>query len=257
MRNRIFKVLSLASAVAVAATVFWAGSIAVSAAEPKNFSELQTLINGASNNGTITLNYNYQATTGQGALVINNKNITIDLNGYTIDRNLSEPTRDGYVIKVENNATLTIKDSSSSGNGIITGGSNNNGGWSCSSGILVLGTFNLEGGTIRDCKSSSSSSYGGAVSVEGGTFNMSGGCIDDCEAHGGGAVRVSYIENKPGTFNMTGGTITNCKALYGGAIYTNNFNAYVNISGGEIRKNTAIAYGGCAYIYMQIPVVLK
>ncbi len=46
--------------------------------------------------------------------------ITIDLNGYKIDRNLSSKTSDGHVIYIEH-GKLTIMDSSPLGTGKITG----------------------------------------------------------------------------------------------------------------------------------------
>ncbi len=254
MRKQGLKaLLGLASAMAVVITVFFVGTIKVSASAPTGWEKIKDDIERADSGTTITLTEDITAENGDAALLIeDNKNITIDLNGHTLDRNLSEPTADGYVICVKDGAELTVKDSSQSGTGVITGGNNSNEIWKCTSGVLVLGTFTLESGTIKNCKSSmEKDTSGGGVGVEGGTFNMTGGCIDGCEAQSGGGViilREDEVNGGYGTFNMTGGSIINCKAVYGGAVFIYD-KSKMNLVGGEIRNNIASACGGGVYIY--------
>ncbi len=164
-----------------------------------------------------------------------NTTVTLDLNGHTIDRGLANASaiENGYVITVRGN--LTVKDSSTAGTGIITGGNTTgNGG-----GVYVAsGSFTLAGGTITGCKASGDSNvhaygggvfvdknaaftmtggtisrntakynggYGGGVCVSGGTFTMSDGSISNNKtADNGGGVYV----DQSGTFTMTGGTIS-------------------------------------------------
>ena len=69
--------------------------------------------------------------------------VTLDLNGKTLSRNLSECVENGSVISVEPDATLTIIDCSDYNTGTITGGAAFFGG-----GIFNNGTLYLKGGTI-------------------------------------------------------------------------------------------------------------
>ena len=79
------------------------------------------------------------------------KSVTIDLNGYDIDRRLSKAESDGEVIYLSRDASLTIKDTSSSGSGAIRGGysSNGAGGIHAKAGSRIY----LEGGMISHCRS--------------------------------------------------------------------------------------------------------
>ena len=141
-------------------------------------------------------------------------NVSLDLNGNdmvsdhydpeegTSDNGTPAPGKSyGPVVKVGQDANLTIKDTSSEENqqqGHISGGF---GAWDGDGGVQVDGgTVNLEGGNI-----SNNASYvdGGGIGVKnGGTLHMSGGSVRDNQ-HGG--VRVSGNES---AFHMTGGTIT-------------------------------------------------
>ena len=102
------------------------------------------------------------------------KNVTLDLNGKTIDRGLTAPVEDGYVIRVTLGRRLTIKDSK--GGGKITGGNNSGNGGA----ILVddRGSLILEGGSI----SGNSAANGGGVYIaenaSSGAFVARGGVIN-------------------------------------------------------------------------------
>lgn len=113
-----------------------------------------------------------------GSMIVpENKSVVLDLNGYTINRNLNEEKYNGYVIIVD--GTLTLKDSSSEGNGKIIGGFDSDVG-----GISVYGgNFTMEGGIISDNKGA------GVYVLRGGTFNMKGGTITDNSEYG---VYVNY-----------------------------------------------------------------
>ena len=68
--------------------------------------------------------------------------ITIDLNGKTINRNITEAADDGYAIVMEEKEKLTIVDSSEDHDGKITGGNNTgNGGGIC---VAKGATLSLE-----------------------------------------------------------------------------------------------------------------
>lgn len=120
--------------------------------------------------GNITLTKSYTAPAGEFLTVGNSKTVTLDLNGWTIDRGLtnSDAVSNGYVILVESGSELTIKDNSSGGNGTITGGNNTGDG----GGIYNNGTLNVQGGRITGNKVAEGQN-GGAI-YNNGTLTMRG-----------------------------------------------------------------------------------
>ena len=154
-----------------------------------------------SNGGDIQLTSNVTAGTGDYRFEVD-KSVTIDLNGYTIDRNLNE--QQDNVFRVIAGGTLIIKDTSEEQNGKITGGWANE---DYAGGINVReGTLILESGNIVGNRSNrTSTKRGGGVAVfYNGTFIMRGGKISGNEAgYGAGVVVLSNCN-----FEMTGGEIT-------------------------------------------------
>ena len=147
------------------------GNIVIDAEFSTPWNKLRNQIDNARDGDTITLTEDATAPAGEGCLGISYKSITVDLNGHTINRNLTAPTDYGCVISVDSSAALTLVDSV--GGGKITGGNNNyNGG-----GIAVAGTLNLQGGKITG----NSASDGGGVAVisSGAVFTLTGGEISD------------------------------------------------------------------------------
>ena len=145
------------------------GNIVIDAEFSTPWNHLRNQIDNARDGDTITLTEDATAPAGEGCLGISYKSITVDLNGHTINRNLTAPTDYGCVISVDSSAALTLVDSV--GGGMITGGNNNyNGG-----GIAVAGTLNLQGGKITG----NSASDGGGVAVisSGAVFTLTGGEI--------------------------------------------------------------------------------
>ena len=148
------------------------------------------------------------------------KSVTIDLNGYDIDRRLSEAELDGEVIYLSRDASLTIKDTSPSGSGAIRGGysSNGAGGIHAKPGSRIY----LEGGMISHCRSTEE---GGAVYLDSGAkMYMSGGTIYLCSAEKGGAV-YAYGDS---WFTMAGGAIVN--------------NTSKDEDGTEVEQENAVVY---------------
>ena len=132
--------------------------------------------------------------------------VTIDLNGYMINRGLTECQDIGSVIRVEPGAVLTIKDSSNDNSGSITGGASWNGG-----GVCNHGTLTLEGGTISGNKSLHNT-YGGGGGIYNGsyegskaTLTLKGGVISYNEARNGGGIYNSDGEViiKKGSYEVT------------------------------------------------------
>ena len=162
----------------------------------------------------------------------NNRTVTIDLNGHTLDRGLSSAINYGHVLKVISGSTLTINDASGNNSGIIKGGYTNEGG-----AINNLGTLIINGGTIRD--NHTNTRGGGIINRDGATLTINGGVITSNEAQDGA-----------GIYNASNGTITinnvsisgNSTNKYGGGGITN----YGTLAfyGGTISNNTATTDGG-------------
>lgn len=129
------------------------------------------------------------------------KTVTLDLNGHTLSRGLTNSAAAAYGYVIKNEGTLTITDSA--GGGTITGGNNAGDG----GGIYNTGTLTLNGGTITGNKATGTDetgSGGGIFNKTGGTLTVNGGCITNNIAvgfHGGGVYNG-------GTMNLQGGSIT-------------------------------------------------
>ena len=126
-----------------------------------------------------------------------NETITIDLNGHTLDRGLTQRGENGgQVFTVRNGGTLNLS------NGTLTGG------WGGDSGgILNEGTVNLKNVTITGCTGDDRG--GGIFNKAGGTLTMTGCTVtgNTCNDHqsdsnGGGIWNA-------GTLNMKGTNIVN------------------------------------------------
>ena len=188
----------------------------------------------------ITLANDVTAGAGDSFLTVEeNTYVTLDLNGHTLNRNLTSGVSGGNVITVEGN--LTVKDSSNPSTGKITGGKNSG---QYGGGVLVNSgaVFTLESGSVTGNTITDDDSYGGGVCVY-GTFNMSGGSIsgNSC-GHNGGGVNLYN-----GTFTMSDGSMieNNHAASDGGvSVYKDTF----TMNGGSITGNTANSYGGGVYM---------
>ena len=174
---------------------------------------LQTAIDEAEDGGIITLQKDivYSIDSDPALTVGAGKNVTLDLNGHTIDRGLDTPVAGGNAITVS--GTLTICDTSEPSSGTITGGAISGAGGAIR--VLTGGTLNFESGMIVG----NTATNGGAI-YNVGIVNISGGIIRDNSATNSGG---GIFNNDAGTVNLTGGTITGneCSANYhGGGIHT-------------------------------------
>lgn len=205
-----------------------------------------------------------------------NTTVTLDLNGYMINRGLESDIYMGFVIVVRATGTLIINDSYngpfdsdhadrihviSSGEtingGLISGGKNirqTGYDYNVGGGINNLGTLILNKGTIAG---NSTNEYGGGVyiakdynnysnpSSSNSSFTMNGGAIlnNSSQLDGGGI----YLSS--GTFTMNGGTIDGNTSIDGdgGGIY--HISGTLSLTGGVIENNTCNAnkYGGGIY----------
>ena len=189
-----------------------------------------------------------------GTLSINNKKLSIDLNGHTIT---AANNQRAFNI---NGGKLEIKDSV--GNGIIQG----NGTVTGSGGAIYMkgsgsaltisggtiqgftvsahgggvymsgGTFTMTGGKIYNCSSSDTYLSGGGVFMAEGTFDMSGSSIENCTAHEGAGVKVYPDPGKTCAFIMSGlAEIKNCSN--DGVSIASSGTSKFTMSGGTIDNN--------------------
>ena len=161
-----------------------------------------------------------------GTLSINNKKLSIDLNGHTITA-----ANNQRAFNISNDGTLEIKDSV--GNGIIQG----NGTVTGHGGAIYMegsgSALTISGGTIQGFTASTS---GGGVYMSGGTFNMTGGAIENCTASEGAGVKMYPDSVNTCTFTMSDSAeIKNC-SNDGVSIAWSGTSKFI-MSGGTIDNN--------------------
>ena len=219
--------------------------------------DLQEKIDNAESGETITLIANCTADYGDVSLTIpENKELTIDLNGHTLDRGLAdgEAVANGNVIT--NNGVLTITDSSTGKNGVITGGNNTGGG----GGIHNYGELVIANGSV----SGNSATYGGGIwtskhlTVNGGSVSGNnatedgGGIFFNGSSPYGIQLNGGEIKNNTagdlggGVFNgdwteLRGCTVSGNSANHGGGIYNG---GTLKFYSGTVSDNTAVQGGG-------------
>lgn len=161
-------------------------------------SDLTGLTDAARNGGNVQLSGDITLT---GTLSINNKKLSIDLNGHTITA-----ANNQRAFNISNGGTLEIKDSV--GKGIIQG----NGTVTGHGGAIYMegsgSALTISGGTIQGFTASTS---GGGVYMSDGTFNMTGGAIENCTAPEGAGVKMYPDSGNTCTFTMSDSAeIKNC-----------------------------------------------
>lgn len=155
------------------------------------------------NEGTVKL-YEDVAAAGSGNLHLENDsyNVTLDLNGHTVQGNTSSNANDATIV-LKNGAELTVTDTSEDKDGQIVSGTW--GGVSVESGS----TFTMEGGKVTNNKAYTNGAQNNhsasGVTVKDGTFIMNGGEISGNNGNKP-TVIVKGDEGK-GEFEMNGGTI--------------------------------------------------
>lgn len=176
-----------------------------------------------------------------GTLSINNKKLSIDLNGHTITA-----ANNQRAFNISNDGTLEIKDSV--GNGIIQG----NGTVTGHGGAIYMegsgSALTISGGTIQGFTASTS---GGGVYMSGGTFNMTGGAIENCTASEGAGVKMYPDSGNTCTFTMSDSAeIKNC-SNDGVSIAWSGTSKFI-MSGGTIDNNKGYGLWTSAYSNTEI-----
>ena len=155
---------------------------------------------------------------------------TLDLNGYTLSRNMTSMQSTGHVLQVNAGSKLTIIDDCDDDTGVITGGWANNGGGIYVDGELVLDECLITGNTAEN---------GGAIYVRSGSVTINNGAVieeNTASNYGGG------IYNTSGSVTINKGVVIEANgAYYGGGIY--NEKSLV-MDGCVIENNKASFVGG-------------
>jgi hypothetical protein len=199
---------------------------------------LTGLTAAAKNGGNVQLSGNITLT---DTLSINNKKLSIDLNGHTITAAINQ-----RAFNISNGGTLEIKDSV--GNGIIQG----NGTVTGHGGAIYMegsgSALTISGGTIQGFTASTS---GGGVYMSGGTFNMTGGAIENCTASEGAGVKMYPDSGNTCTFTMSDSAeIKNC-SNDGVSIAWSGTSKFI-MSGGTIDNNKGYGLWTSAYSNTEI-----
>ena len=207
---------------------------------------------------TVTLTKNWSASGGSfgsgtgyasGRLYVPaGANITLNLNGYSVDRRLTSANNYGSVFYVA--GTLTIQGTNSS---YIRGGySNSYYSYTRGAGIHIYdnGTVNMEGGAIVSNRSTGSYGAGGVYVSSGATFNMKGGTI----GASGLANTVSGSRSGAGVFVANGGKFFMSNEKSTSYIYYNTASGTYSSGGVYLDGNSAfemtggyIGYSSSAY----------
>ncbi len=215
------------------------------------WTDLQRRLTNAQEGDTITLTQNITAESGNNALVFDkNISVTLDLNGFDIDRHLSSEKTGGNVLTISS-GSLTLRSSKAKQTGKITGGYNTESG----GGVRVLGgNFTMEGGKITH-NISEGFGGGGVFVTNGGSFTMEGGYMEANEAYKGGNVCASG-----GSFTMKGGRMSGGTANYGAGVCVTGGSAVIDMpydSFYGIAMNRATVMGGGIYVDTNGKLTLK
>jgi len=247
----------------VTARALWTVSIT-------SWAELQTAISNAQSGDTIALGQSLTAQSSDLRLLVSGKAITLDLNGYTLDRAQNAASLLGGVFTIASGASLTVCDSGAGGTGTVTGGYAEKGGAFYNEGTLII-----DGGAIMDNHVSheNNENRGGAIYNDGilkiKNCTISGNDGDDGGAifntADGSAVLTNVTITNNTSVNHGGGAIVNYGALTlqsctvtgntsksnGGAIWTNAGGSAVTITNTTITNNATSnddTRGGAIYI---------
>ena len=163
-------------------------------------------------------------------VIADGKKVTLDLNGYTLDRGQSFVSENGSVFRIEAGGELVIKDSGHKNFGTIRGGFAYNGG-----GIANYGMLTFESGTITGNKALDNTygNGGGIYNADGATLIIKGGVIEDNRARNGG-----------GIYNATGGKVSIEQGSYQVTELSQLKTYYTNVT---LTNNKATADGSGIY----------
>ena len=193
--------------------------------------------NMSTDSHTLIIEQDLQRQQGSADLNIAYHNVTINLNGHSIDGCSDAGSDSGHrFIRVTVAGSLTITDNSEQGNGVIKGWSGERGG-----AFLVEGggTLRINGGTI----SGNSATQGGAIAIDNATCTVERGTISDNSAEQGGAIFAEAEGQAKSILRISNGIICNNSATQGGGVYVGH-RGYLFFEDGTIASNNAAENGG-------------
>ena len=171
-------------------------------------------------------------TVNERLVVGEGENVTVYMNSHSISRDLSESAKNGEVIYLEDNGTLSL-----------TGGNDRT--------VKVKDYKSDENGSIKCDITSGGFITGGMNTNNGGGILMDGGCTLNLDhvaiagnyARRGGGILIS---DDPSTVNMSNGSMIsyNSATYAGGGIQAVDKDANIILSASEISNNKADAGGG-------------
>ena len=182
------------------------------------WNSLQTWINNAADGSAIKLSADLTAESSDKQLTIpEGKVITIDLNGHTLNRNLTSKKDTGSVFYVKSGANFTLK------NGTIKGGYSENGG-----GINMDYDPKTRVALIDvDVTNNQAESNGGAICNR-GNVSVKGGSLTNNKAGKYGGAICNPDTDQSVQLNTSGVEIKNNAAKVGGGIYAGKYTALIN-----------------------------
>ena len=194
---------------------------------------------------TFTLGDKIEYEEGNSALVVTHSGVTIDLNGFVINRRATSSSSDSAVIYVRGGELTLVNSNNNKDSEIMGGYADTNGG-----GGIVVEDYDDSSNTKLTINSgiaiSENTSKYGTVHVRSGSFILNGGIIsantDTSDSLGGGVCVESG-----GKFTMESGSITGNKASIGGGVFINPGGSFT-MRGGSITKNEATRDGGGVYV---------
>lgn len=178
---------------------------------------------------TITLLKDITAMAGDSAMTVPfGKNVTLMLNGHTLDRGLTSGVIDGHLINVKGSLSIN-------GEGTICGGNNTNDGGAIY--ISEEGSLNISNTTICNNKG-----YDGGAIYNMGTLTMQSLKVEGNTSsdHGGAIYNMGNLSAKLCVFD------SNTSEVCGGTIY-NDLGGFADLINCNLTNSTA-KYGGAIYI---------
>ena len=233
-----------------------------------SWTAMQNAVNDSNNNGkTIMLSQSIYAE-GKDRILIKGKTLTIDLNGFAMDRQRTKNDSDGHVIEIQNSSNITIKNSNPVLTSGITGGYASNGGGihvgkgcTCNledvrvvgnragvdgGGIFVRGTLNMKGGEVAD--NIAYDTGGGIYCTDTGTFNIENVDINNNESQNDGGGLNIHLKSDARIKNCIISDNTS-RTEDGGAFRLQEEDKTLYVINTEISNNWAENNGGAITIY--------
>lgn len=238
--------------------------VATSADSSQSYTSIEDAWNAAKQNMAISLTKDW--TINDRLIVEKGQTVTIDLNGHSITRQLSDSVDDGEVIYMNEKSTLTINGSTNrtfsvsdyelgskvgyasvTTGGVITGGMSSNG----AGGIHMKANTTLtlnHVGVVGNYADGHYFSHAGGVQLDGKqcTLNMNDGSIISYNAgyYGGGVL----ITDEDGVINMSTSEISNnYSSEDGGGIYSCKDATYITLDNNSKISNNRAKNGGGVY----------